>query len=185
MYLVWRTLVGLNEDIVLLSMIAVHTKDVVEGAFVNIKRNRKAAGATTPRYMVRIIEMRSTSSLWASDRKYFWRQLNAYLEAFFRMPTSFSGGKYHVLKVGSDGPRVLFAKNVSTSVKGMELKEYKNNANVEVVRRAAAVIFADNAFEIVLQPLETVRSSQQNTGKGYLMHNIIDRYYSGGDKVTV
>lgn len=184
-YLCWRTIVGLNEDVSLDFMVAGHTKNVVDGAFGHVKRKLKRREARTPREMMDIVEMSSTSSHCIPGSTVNWILWKDYLEVFFKMPTSFSITKFHCFRFDSGHPGCIFAKAYSFSQAEEMFSILGAGTTVHHVRNMAARVFSDPQYRATITPLTAVKSVQQGTRHRYLVHNVVKRYFTEDESLGV
>lgn len=176
-YLCWRTLVGLNEEVMLTFMVAGHTKNVVDGAFGHIKRKLKLHGARTPGDMGNIISTSSSTTKFVPSGKVRWLLWKPFLETLFKMPANFGITKYHSFRFSCEHPGLLFAKEFSFSDVEESFCVLKKGFTVQDVQLQSSSLVNDEAYKASIVPLRDVKSAQHGTRHGYLMHNILDRYY--------
>lgn len=87
--------------------------------------------------------------------------------------------KYHGFRFDSALPGKLFARNFSFSKDDKLFSILQTGVVIYAIRREAGEVFNDIKFKPVVTPLREMKSAHHGTRHGYLMENIIDRYYSG------
>lgn len=164
-------------------MVAGHTKNVVDGAFGHVKMKLKTNDAHTPGEMMDIVANSSKNTIGVRGSDVKWRMWKLFLESFFKVPSGFHITKYHVFRFDFQTPGVFYVKEYSFSSKDKSFNMLKKNFDVETIRQTAHVIVEDPKFESIITPLSKVKSAQHNTRHGYLLHNIVNRYYAGDEKM--
>ena len=183
MYLCWRTLVGLNETLTLHFMVAGHTKNIVDGAFGHIKRKLVTKDVRTPSEMMDLISESSENTHCVPAVSVSWALWKNFLSRYFKIPVSFAITKFHVFKFCHAPPGVLHAKEFTNSTEEKTYSFFKNGVGPDDVQREAQNVFSKDEFRPVISRLAEVKSSQHGTRHNYLVHNILNLYFSGDEEV--
>lgn len=177
-YLCWLTILGLHDAVHLDFMVAGHTKNVVDGAFGHVKRKLKTNDARTAREMMELVELSSSSTHCIPASFVNWKLWKDYLVPFFKMPKNFGITKFHCFRFDHQHPGVLFAKEYSFANDERSFFILSAGTTAENVRSHGTRIFTDAQYDAPITPLIAVKSVQQGTRHGYLVHNIVNRYFA-------
>lgn len=177
-YLCWRTLMGLNEEVSLYFMVAGHTKNIVDGAFGHIKRHLKSNEARCPSEMMSLIETSSSSTVCVPSARIGWILWKDFLDKLFKMPSGFMITKFQAFRFCAEEPGMIFAKEFSGSEREQRFQIVRRGVELESIRAATVKLGASVDFKASIAPLVEVQSAQQGTRHGYLVHNVVNRYYA-------
>lgn len=113
-YIIWRALMGFEDEVQLCFLIVGHTKNVCDGFFGHVKRNCLKNDIYTPKAMMDVIQNSSVNTDCISGTMVAWFQWKEMFERYFKVPNGFKISEYHVFKTQRTYPGFLFAKRLSS-----------------------------------------------------------------------
>ena len=159
-------------------MVAGHTKNVVDGAFGHVKRRLKFNDARCPSEMMALIETSSSSTVCIPSTRVDWILWKEFGDKYFKIPSGCMITKFHAFRFCSEEPGVMFAKEFSRSEEEQRFHILRRGVALESFRAATVKLGAWDDLRASIVPLVEVRSAQHGTRHGYLVHNVVNRYYA-------
>lgn len=163
-------------------MVAVHIKNVVDGSFVHIKRKLNSTNTRTLRKMMTIIRCSSEITQLSLILCHLG-SMEGLSGAIFSVSSNVLITMFHSF-LWSASSRVLFAKSLSLSTKVKRFGILQKHVSVEALRSQAGLIFSDGKYNARFTPLTEIKSPQHSTRHGYLMLNVIHRYYQKDESIA-
>lgn len=167
-YFAWRTIVGLHDVIDVSFLVAGHTKNMCDARFALIKRQMKQEEGMTPVQMAEVIAHSSFRQCCVTGNQVTWHNWKLFLERFFKAKIK-GLAKYHFFRFCATEPGVVLCGDSSATTDLKRVKLLAPGASVEQVRAAAADLAT------TLMPAPEITQER----KGYLMREIIRRYFLG------
>ena len=132
-YLLWRTTIGLEDDITLFFLIAGHTKNRCDGAFGFVKRELKRRDALTAKDMISVVSDSSDTNCAVLSADVSWMQWKSFLKNFYTVPSSFRITRYHVFRFSSADKSCVRVKRVTTDADWEQVCLLKRGVSPNIV----------------------------------------------------
>lgn len=177
-YVLWRVLLGIEDEVVLYFLMAGHTKNVCDGAFGHVKRCLRKSDAIVPSDMMDIIENSSSTNNCVPGHKVQWYDWKTILTQYFTMPSSCKISQYHVFTARSASPGSLYVKALSTDGGELAFNLLKSEPS-----QPTLADLRKKEFMLRAKSLKEVPSKHLSTRHNYLKVNVLDRYYRNNEEV--
>lgn len=183
-YLMWRTTIGMEDDIKLHFLVAGHTKNRCDGAFGLVKRELKRRNVNTPRDMVEVVKDSSASNRAILSGQVRWMGWKSFLEEFYTVPSSFRITKYHVFAFSAQDKAGMRVKRLSSDEDWEVVRLLKKNITPYDVCASTASRIDHLDMTMSWPSLGEVSSAHEGNRKAYLDKNVIQRYYSNNQALA-
>lgn len=168
-YQAWTSIIGLDNSITLASMLAGHTRNVVDSASSHVRRMLKTQHFKTRCNTMDKSRWTRAPTLSIPSFQVAWRLWKLKFEAFFKMPCSFSIPEFHIFRQGKYAPGVSFGKYFLFALMKKKFNIFTSGIDKETVRKAAVIIFVNSTFLCLIQILAHGMSPHHNSTNGVLI----------------
>lgn len=125
---------GFQYSILLVSLVAGHTKNSFDVAFGFLKNKLKRRNFMSPLELMRILEDISDSNNIICSIQVSWRDWKRFLSKFFTMFSSFRITQYHFFAFDEHRPGIAQVKYLTITECYLEFNLLKNFVDIQVLR---------------------------------------------------